>query len=173
MKIQHSAILWGNILMAELHCGSSMVLSFHTAIIHAAQCIIHIHQAVFFVPLSPYFSFSCVHLFSDVHSYTDEQKIYHRTIHVSHLMGCNFSDCGSGAFPFQWNTQETSLSAVWISHNFTNFYSREDVNYHSKLNRAPALARKLQYFRICLFNSQFYSSESFQTWNKSESVQFI
>lgn len=82
--------------MVELHCGSTMVLSFYTAVIHAAQCntIMHIHKAVFLDPVSPYFSFSCINLFSDIHSYTDEQKIYHRTLQLSHLMGCNFLDCG-------------------------------------------------------------------------------
>lgn len=88
--------------MVELHCGSTMVLSFYTAVIHAAQCniTIHIHKAVFLDPVSPYFSFSCINLFSYIHSYTDEQKIYHRTLQLSHLMGCNFSDCGSWPFPF-------------------------------------------------------------------------
>lgn len=51
--------------MVELHCGSTMVLSFYKAIIRAVQCstIIHIRKAAFFVPLSPYFSFSRVNLF--------------------------------------------------------------------------------------------------------------
>lgn len=134
--------------MVELHCGSTTIPSFYTAIIHAAQCstIIHIHKAVFFLPLSPYFPFSCVNLFSDIHSYTDEEKIYHRTLQLSHLMGCNFSDCDSGPFPFHWNTQETTLFAMWISHTFSNFCSREDVNHHTKLTRAPPVARK--YFRL-------------------------
>lgn len=55
MKIQHSTILWGNILKIELHCGSTMILSFYTAA--QWRTIIHIHKAVFFVPLSPYLFF--------------------------------------------------------------------------------------------------------------------
>lgn len=121
---------------------------YHIARIPAVRCstIIHIHKAVFFLPRSPNF-FMCKS-FLAICCYTEEQKIYHQTLQLSCLTGCNFSGCGSGTFPFHCTTQETSLSAMWISHTFSNFYSREKLNYHSKLTRAPSVVKRQHYFRF-------------------------
>lgn len=81
-------------------------------------------------------------------SYTEEQMIYQQTLQLSRLMVRNFLDCGSGTFPFHCNTQETSLSAMWIPSTFSDFSSRENSSYHSKLTRAPSVVKKLHYLRL-------------------------